>query len=1086
MPATVTVTPYYNKTTGILSNYLNWTFTPSLPEEAEIVIFRSIGIQPDIDATDFNLSEIKRLKKSATSYVDEKIVEGLTYYYSVRGTNEDLEEFPTTTSSINYQIKPELIALTPINFKIKSYTRNNIVFSWEFESLNQAPIFIEYSEGNDYNFRSLISNLASNTKEFTLSNFNIKNNTYFRCYTKLEDSVDENYSNIITFNTFFSNGSIPQAPTNLSFAPLTETTGKLTWTNVNENVPNLEHLIWISSPSGSAILYDAVLSVDDITSSSVILEDLDPATQYCFTCQARGEGGKSVFADAVTGITVSEDQAPTPVINLSVTNICEPAIQSLGNFLVENSKVQRITWTNPALELASTKQLNYATDNSFTNASSLFLNLTATSIDIPFLTPNTTYHYIIISENLVSSVSSASTSLLLPNPPALPTSLSLNALGTTTLLAEWGDSTNVGDPNQEQFFILQLSGPFTQYINDSRILPADTTSYIFNGLIPNTTYNARVYSLGYGGVSGDASNWTSATQSTISNTNAPNAPTDLYFSGQVDPTTIQFCFTDNADDEDGFEIGYGAVGSNIIRQRYIPPTADPAPVTSCGTIINLIPNTTYNMAVRAFKGEPGLNNQVIYSNLANVSGGSEVLLSFTLDPFTFNNQSSAITITNLGSSLELTDDEFIVVVSGEFDDPYPSYGQGFEVYRIVNNIEIKIKDQTSNEPRLFEDRLFSTNEGDQISYVAKKYVNTFGPKYYSSGTINSITLGSIPQPPKFIGGDNPQVPTIDLFATVIDNNTYIQWKAYSGASSLTLYQNSTSLSDVVYSENPATGLSRKYIVPERFTVPRKYILVLENEFFTTSRELLAIPSTIPTGSVDPNEEPQTEESYGGQFAVKNIQYTNPSRNLARVTWEYETIPLELGQTTKIFYVVTFSNSLVTSGEITNLNITSIDLLLTQGNDYLITFVGQNQSFEFSKFSFLSVFLTEPQIPPPSNFRFTATTKQRVAVAWSAVSFATSYVIKKVSIINNSTVEEFFEVNSTQLFFEDTNLVLNSTVTYSIQSVSPSFRSEFSTLLTYNVPDDPTPPTAGTVVDAPRACIIQGVNPGNVYYQVRRN
>ncbi len=1087
MPATLNVTPYYNKNSGIASNYLSWTFSPSLPVEAEIIIFRSVGVPPDIDATDYNLIEIKRLKPSATSYIDQKIIEGLTYYYSVRGTNEDLTEYPATVQVTDSRAILDITLENPKNFIIKSYSQNSIIFEWSFNSSNKAPIYLEYSENNNFSFKPLVSNLAPNSTEYVLTNFNLKTSTFFRAYTSINDSGEKSYSNIVSLNTYFNNVAVPRPPEDLLFTPLTETTAKLTWTNTNEGAENLEHLIWISTPSGTAILYDAVLGVDENSASSIILEGLDSATNYCITCQARTAGGKSNFADAVTGITTSENQLPTAITNLTGINICEPGF-SLGNFFVENSKVQRLSWINPAIELAATKELKYDSNSSFTTASSLFLNLTATSIDIPFLIPNTTYYYKIISENLVGSVSSSTFSLLLPSPPALPTGLSVTAGGSNTIFASWTDPTSPGDPDQEQFFIVQASGPAFGYNQDSVIVDSQQTTLTLTGLVPNSNYNIRVFSLGFGGVSGTEANWTSATVATASNqTVPPLTPTDLYFSGQVDPTTVICCFTDNATDEAGFEFAYGPVGTTP-RVRYIPAFAGTG--LKCETISNLIPNTTYNAALRSFKGTitPQQTGIVTaYSNgLANVSGSTDVILSFSTSPFVFNNESSAVSITNLTTSTLLVDDEFIPYVSGIFDDPYPNYGQGFEIFRVNDGAENSVQSIFNDEPRILYQEILGGKDGDVISFVVRKYVDTFGFRTYSSGIVSSIALSGFPTVPQFVRNDDPTKPPLDLFAYRSNGRTIVEWKDYENASSITLYRGSSD-GTVIYTQNPATGKAFKYTDTFADYNSVRYVLVLSNQFYSIQREV----TLIVTGGEQPTrnetyEEPSTEGSYASYFAVNNLQFVNSSRNLATITWEYETIPSEYGQTNKLFYFITRAGSLVTSGELTNMSTTSLDVTLSQGNDYLLSILGQNASFVFSKISFLPIFLTEPALTPPTNFRFSETTRQRVTLNWSPINFATGYIIRKITNANNNVTEEFINLNSTQLTYVDTNLILNSTVSYSIQAVSPITTSEFTNLLTYNVPDDPNPPITGVVVDAPRACPIQGVSPGNIYYRIRRS
>lgn len=1104
MPATVTVNPYFNKEIERWTNYLSWTFPSLPPSGSEVIIGRSIGVTPDIDATDFGFTELTRLKNTATSYVDEKINNNLKYFYSVRSSNEDPEELPIVASSITFTPVLPKISSAPKNFRVKKVTNRIIEFNWGFETKNQSPVTIEYTKNiSNELFQTLVSNISPSVTSYSLYDLDLDSLVYFRAFVKTDEG-DFLYSNTVSFQTLMFSQSIPVQPTDLTFTPLTRETAKLTWTNLNENAENLEHLIWLVTPSGPSILYDSVLAVDNISASSVILEGLNAGSNYCVRCQARTRGGESPISDAVTGIVGLETNIPTAITNLTGTNLCNPLVVRIPEAsLVLGSNVQRLTWTNPATELATLKSLRYSTNSGFSTFQNIYLNLTTTSIDVPFLTANTTYYYKIVSENSAGAVSSTTFTLNLPEPPVLPTNLSLQANGNTTLAATWDDNSA-----DEQFFIVQISGQGSTYDSGSVILPENTESYIFDNLEPGENYNVRVFSLGYGGVSSTAANWASATITIGNTTTAPSTPQDLYLSGQKDPSTIVFSFTDTATDEDGFEIAYGLVPTNNqpLQARFLYREFNEGTGSVSGEITDLIPNTNYFMALRALKGNRNTLTVTRYSNYANVSGSTDILLPINTQPFVFNNQLTAVNITSLTSSIffNYPTYERETVITGSFNDPFPNYGDGFDLFRVnQDGSEILQKSYNSTDARNFSLNL-GLLPAQQLSFVARKFLNRFtGDKFYSSGTISSISVPSVLQYARFDVEDLPeyQLP-LRVESVDYENKTLtLSWLRYLNSSSMSLFDSRTP--DVpIYSENPASNSAGSYTVTginrqETYTFSIIiYGYVIDGSQSTYQTSITVIPDRLagdpdiiitPPGNTDPNV------VYSNTETIESFYYTNPSRNIINLSWTFKSLPVGVTPTVSSFYAIGLGpndpngvTGLVARSQNNDANAVTVNL--PQGGNYVAVVYGVNANSILSIPYGIGVFLGEPQLTPPTNFRFTSTNRQSVIVAWSPDPFATSYTLRKVVRNSTGTIISTSDIiiQTPSTSYIDSSLIANTTVEYSLRVNSPVASSQFTTVLNYTVPDQPRPQDPPTVVDAPRACVIQGVKEGNVYYQIRRN
>ena len=146
----------------------------------------------------------------------------------------------------------------------------------------------------------------------------------------------------------------------------------------------------------------------------------------------------------------------------------------------------------------------------------------------------------------------AAISVTPPEPlPAAPTALSAQATGTATISLAFSDSAD----NEDGFKVYRSESGADFALHT--VLDANTTTYLDNGLTPGTAYAYEVTAFNTAGES-DASNTAMATTD-VEPVILPSAPSDLAAQA-TNFDTVVLSFTDNADNEDGFEVSRSVAG----------------------------------------------------------------------------------------------------------------------------------------------------------------------------------------------------------------------------------------------------------------------------------------------------------------------------------------------------------------------------------------------------------------------------------------------------------------------------------------------------------------------------------------------
>ncbi|MBN1676537.1 MAG: lamin tail domain-containing protein [Kiritimatiellae bacterium] len=198
-----------------------------------------------------------------------------------------------------------------------------------------------------------------------------------------------------------------------------------------------------------------------------------------------------------------------------------------------------------------------------------------------------------------------------PTPPAAPSSLAAEALGSTEIRLAWHDNSS-----DESGFKIERSPDGSSWAQIATV-GANATAYTNTGLAPNTAYSYRVRAYNAAGNSG-YSNTAGAT--TMDDAQPPAAPSNLQ-AAALSSTEIRLTWHDNSSDETGFRIQRSSDGVTFA------PIAEPAANTTAYTDSGLAPGTTYTYKIKATGAAGGSDYSAVASATTASDTGTPELLA---------------------------------------------------------------------------------------------------------------------------------------------------------------------------------------------------------------------------------------------------------------------------------------------------------------------------------------------------------------------------------------------------------------------------------------------------------------------------
>ena len=332
------------------------------------------------------------------------------------------------------------------------------------------------------------------------------------------------------------------APTNVTVTPLGTSQLDLAWTD-NSDTENGTEIQRSTTGIGGTYARHALLRGVNITSYSDT--DVVADQEYCYQIRT-GENGTvlSPFSDPVCGIIESSPPSEPPA-----------APSGLTATTVNDQRID-LAWTdNSSDETSFSVERAVGQGAAFSEIDVTGSNVT-TYADTT-LAANTEYCYRVRASNSAGDSGytaevCATTDVEPPptSPLGAPTNLTATSPDDSTVDLTWTDNAT-----EEAGFEVQRSttGIGGTYSPIAILRGANTTSYTDNSVVAQTEYCYMVRAGRGPGDFGDFSAATCITPGELPPTDPPAAPTGLVATA-VSDQRIDLDWTDNADDEDGFEV----------------------------------------------------------------------------------------------------------------------------------------------------------------------------------------------------------------------------------------------------------------------------------------------------------------------------------------------------------------------------------------------------------------------------------------------------------------------------------------------------------------------------------------------------
>lgn len=267
-------------------------------------------------------------------------------------------------------------------------------------------------------------------------------------------------------------------PTIINVAtPVTSaTTADISWTTDQASTSQVEY--------GSTANYGSITELDssNVTSHTVTLTGLTPETTYHYRVRSTNENGSAYSADytfvSAGTLTISGVEA---------TNI--------------GGGSATITWNTSQ---AGSSRVEYGLTEQYGDSTTTdTAEVTAHSVVLTGLSPNTTYHYRVISGNVNGTVPSADQIFATSGLPLI-SNIQAGSITDSGATITW--VTDMESTSQVDY------GPTTEYASSTPLdsQPVSVHSVVLSGLTPKSVYNFRVKSTTAGGTSTSA-NYTFAT-----------------------------------------------------------------------------------------------------------------------------------------------------------------------------------------------------------------------------------------------------------------------------------------------------------------------------------------------------------------------------------------------------------------------------------------------------------------------------------------------------------------------------------------------------------------------------------------------
>ncbi|GAB2560545.1 fibronectin type III domain-containing protein [Spirosoma areae] len=532
------------------------------------------GFEIERSTDNRSFTKIGDAAANATSFQNTGLSPSTRYYYRVRAIVRG------TGSAYSNTADATTLAAPPVANDLKANAKSTTSIELTWTASGKEPLFsIERRTGQSGRFERVGGGSGSYTDN------NLQPGTEY-CYRVqfAEGTETAPYSNIACATT---QQSSPSAPARLSVQAVSPSQINLQWADVSGNETGFQ-VERASSPTAS------FTKIADLPANSTTYSDLSlsAGTQYCYRVRAINGAGASGYSSVECATT----QTPVPGVP---TNVVATAV----------SPTQiNLTWTAPnakegdfyEVQRAGSPGGSYQTlGNAQVGANG------AGSYASQNLSPNTQYCYRVRRYSAPQSDFGNEACATTQTPPVItpepPTNLVASAASTSQINLSWTATTSTFGTGYQVERATSPGGGYSVIADLGNV-----TSYSNTGLSPNTQYCYRVRTK-YNSILSNPGNEACATTPAPPVT-IPRPPGNLAATA-ASPSQINLTWTDNADNESGFDLERSTDGTNFTK------VADSGANATAYSDQGLQPRTTYYYRIRA-KNTAGNSP---YSNVANAT-----------------------------------------------------------------------------------------------------------------------------------------------------------------------------------------------------------------------------------------------------------------------------------------------------------------------------------------------------------------------------------------------------------------------------------------------------------------------------------
>ena len=547
-----------------------------------------------IEVTDQDLNETEILvDKNTTEYYHTPLDSNTLYIYEMYAYDDAGQSDPSNQAFAKTDLAASTEPDVPTNLQAAPVSDTKIDLSWDDNSSNEDgfKVYRSPTSGGPY---SLIDTTNPNVSEYTDAGLTPETIYYYKV-SATNSFGDSSQTAETSATTLLTPSAVPDAPTNLQAAAVSNMRIDLTWT---DNSGDEEAFVVLISTNNSTFSTIGEVKPNVTTYQSTSLK---PETTYYYRIYATNSTGDSAVTESAKARTL-----PTP-------GTMPEAPSNLQAKAVSDSQIA-IGWTDNSVDedgfnVFISKDEGedkdyYWVDKVKPNVNEYLMN---------GLGKGVTYYFKVSAFNFFGETNinlmnpASATTLSSEIPPVPPSGLVAKTVSDSQIAIAWNDNSD----NEEGFniFISKNGVDFDWF---TKVKP-DTGEYLVGGLPSGYQFWFKVNAYnryGSSALTDSASAWTGDEPDDV-----PAAPTNLVAKAASD-TRIVMAWTDNSDNEDGFNIEVSENGLSFYFLDKVEPDR------SEYSLDGLKPNLTLYFRVNAYNryGKSEYTNVAKATTLPEPSG----------------------------------------------------------------------------------------------------------------------------------------------------------------------------------------------------------------------------------------------------------------------------------------------------------------------------------------------------------------------------------------------------------------------------------------------------------------------------------